>query len=92
MTTIDDLINDYAMRAQDIYDNETAGQYTWSGLLGEFTQQLPAYDRDRVRIEVADWAIRLDDVYRRKVAGAYTFVGMLGEFARAIGARVEVAR
>lgn len=90
--TMDDLINDYAIELQTVYDNKTAGQYTWSGMLGEFARRMPAYNPDALRVAVADWSIRLDDIYRRETAGAYTFVGVLSDFARSIEARSEVAR
>lgn len=89
---IDDLINDYAMRAQEIYDNESGGPSAWRGLLLDFTEKLPDFDPYLLGAGVSDWAIRFDDVFRIRTAGAHTFVGMLAEFARSIDARVEVAR
>ncbi len=36
----DDLIDEYAEKLQRIYDHETAGDYTFVGLLAEFTRKL----------------------------------------------------
>lgn len=36
MSAIDQLINDYAKRAEEIYEKRTAGDSTWQGVLGSF--------------------------------------------------------
>lgn len=40
MSAIDDLINKYANELGDIYDERTAGSYTFTGVLSKFLREV----------------------------------------------------
>lgn len=40
METIEDLIDEYADEAARIYRERTAGDFTWTGLLGDFFRRV----------------------------------------------------
>lgn len=37
---MDDLIRIYASKAQEVYDNQTAGDWTFLGLMAEFARKV----------------------------------------------------
>ena len=40
LPTVEDVLNEYAISARNIYEQRTAGDYTWLGLLWCFTDEL----------------------------------------------------
>lgn len=42
MSAIDQLIKEYAKRAEKIYEDRTAGDHTWTGLLGALLLEVAA--------------------------------------------------
>lgn len=44
---MDDLIKKYAAKAGRIYDNRTAGDFTWHGLLADFVREMAKIEGER---------------------------------------------
>lgn len=42
VNNVDNLIEEWAKKAQNIYDGQTAGDYTWVGFLAEYTRAFKA--------------------------------------------------
>lgn len=44
---MDELIREYEQKLQEIYDNKTAGDYTFYGVLTEFAKKVQHYEAVR---------------------------------------------
>lgn len=54
MGPVDRLVHEYSKRLQKIYDERTAGDYTFVGVLGDFLNDLTAVSSSKARQVTAD--------------------------------------
>lgn len=69
----DELLAEYAAKLQEIYDNRTAGDYTFAGVLGEFSKAIAdEYVYVRMDMHADSWAGPAPTPlsYHRTLAGA----------------------
>lgn len=45
--TIDTIVKDFAKKAETIYENRTAGDYTWEGFLSSFLGTVRQFEAER---------------------------------------------
>lgn len=46
--SIDTIIKDFAKKAETIYENGTAGDYTWEGFLTAFLRTVRQFEAERI--------------------------------------------